>query len=219
MVSPGIRIETTNSDLERDLIDFASKSAIRAGEFDHDFADLLEEQVRNAILRGTGIGEIAYADRSTAEEIKGFRLLRAETIRPILGQGRPSSYGRMITRSFARSGATSARHRRQQRARRPVTSSSITSSRGYIGAAIATASVISSVNVIKLLEVWYLEGMFLYDTKFAKPIFAGLIAGLIMETLTYFLKGYGLVLAASIIGGLAFVLIILVLGISKEKEI
>lgn len=87
VVSPGIRIETTNSDLEEDLIDFASTAAIRAGEFDHDFADLLEEQVRDAILRGTGIAEIAYADRSQAEEIKGVRLLRAETITPYTRPG------------------------------------------------------------------------------------------------------------------------------------
>lgn len=87
VLAPGIRIETTNADLERDLLEFCSNAAIQAGEFDHDFADLLQDQVRDYALRGTGIAEIAYADRESAEEIKGFRLLRAETLTPYTRPG------------------------------------------------------------------------------------------------------------------------------------
>lgn len=87
VLAPGIRIETSDSALESALLGFCSDAAIRSGEFDHDFADLLEEQVRDTALRGTGFAEIAYADRKTAEEIKGFQLLKAGTLTPYTRPG------------------------------------------------------------------------------------------------------------------------------------
>lgn len=79
VMAPGYRFESEDTDLAEDLQDFGEKAAIIAGEFNRDYGDLLEDQVRDKRLRGTGIAELAYADREQAQEIKGFRLFRAET--------------------------------------------------------------------------------------------------------------------------------------------
>lgn len=44
---------------------------------------------------------------------------------------------------------------------------------GFVGAAVATAAVLATINLVRVGQVWYFEGMFPYDRKFLKPIGAG----------------------------------------------
>lgn len=85
VMAPGYRFasdadETVDGQtVDEALMDFAEEAAIVAGEFNRDYGDLLEDEVRDTILRGTSLAELAYRDREKAEEIMGFRLFRAET--------------------------------------------------------------------------------------------------------------------------------------------
>lgn len=52
---------------------------------------------------------------------------------------------------------------------------------GFIGAAVATSLVVTLVNLAKLVEVWYFEGLFPFNRQYYKPLFAGLISGISMS--------------------------------------
>ena len=86
VMAPGYRFESDADEtdgqgrtVDEALADFAEEAAIVAGEFNRDYGDLLEDEVRDTLLRGTSLAELAYRDRDKAEEIMGFRLFRAET--------------------------------------------------------------------------------------------------------------------------------------------
>lgn len=87
---------------------------------------------------------------------------------------------------------------------------------GFIGAAVATASVLTGINVLRVVQVWYLEGMVPYDATFIKPIGAGLASGLVMYLLSLVLGGYALLIAGGMGGGVAFLGVLYLFGFEDE---
>lgn len=85
VMEPGVRIELpdedeSDGDLDDDLEEWLSKAAIVGGEFGGDTATLMESQVRDNRLRGTGMTEIVYDDAEDADEIAGFLNFKPETV-------------------------------------------------------------------------------------------------------------------------------------------
>ena len=91
---------------------------------------------------------------------------------------------------------------------------------GLIGAAFATATVLVLVSIIRIVAIWYMEGLFPYSLKFVKPITAGLVCGMVLvgwKTLSP-LSGLVLMVVGAITGTAAFVLVLLALGIESEDQ-
>lgn len=61
---------------------------------------------------------------------------------------------------------------------------------GLIGAALATATVIVTINVIRVVEVWYTVGLFPYSRKYVKPLIAGSATAIAMLATKSVLAGY-----------------------------
>lgn len=89
---------------------------------------------------------------------------------------------------------------------------------GLVGAALATVSVLSVINLVRVVEVWYFEGMVPYSTKFFKPILAGIGAGAVMYGAKAFLSGYPLLVVGGSVGGIVFALGLFALGIEQEDK-
>jgi O-antigen/teichoic acid export membrane protein len=89
---------------------------------------------------------------------------------------------------------------------------------GFIGAAAATASVLAGVNVLRVIEIWYLEGLFPYDLTYYKPVGAGVLSAGLLYLLGFWLDGYYLLVGGGILGGVMFAAMILVFGIEQEDK-
>jgi O-antigen/teichoic acid export membrane protein len=91
---------------------------------------------------------------------------------------------------------------------------------GVIGAAVATASVLMSINALRIGQVWYFEGLSPYNWSYVKPVLAGALSGSIMLGFTRILEGYLLLISGTVFGGLSFILAIYALGVNaNEKEL
>jgi O-antigen/teichoic acid export membrane protein len=84
---------------------------------------------------------------------------------------------------------------------------------GFVGAAVATATVLSLINVLRVIEVWYLEGIMPYDRSYLKPIAAGVAAGVVLFSLSTVLSGYALLVFGGACGAIAFALSLYAFGI------
>lgn len=85
VMEPGIRIElpdedNSDSELDDDLEDWLSEAAIIGGEFGGDTATLMESQVRDNRLRGTGMTEVVYDNAEQKNAIAGFLNFQSETV-------------------------------------------------------------------------------------------------------------------------------------------
>lgn len=85
VMEPGIRIElpdedSSDSELDDDLEDWLSEAAIIGGEFGGDTATLMESQVRDNRLRGTGMTEVVYDNAEQKNAIAGFLNFQSETV-------------------------------------------------------------------------------------------------------------------------------------------
>jgi len=89
---------------------------------------------------------------------------------------------------------------------------------GLIGAALATAGVLSFINVIRVCEVWYTEGMTPYSTVYWKPLAAGALSGAVMAALSGVVGGYVLLVVGALVGGMVFVGTLFVLGIEQDDR-
>lgn len=89
---------------------------------------------------------------------------------------------------------------------------------GLIGEAIATASVLTLINIVRLIEVWYLEGLVPYSISFWKPLAAGGITGGLMATLTMLFSGYHLLIIGGLIGVLVYGLCLFVVGFEEQDR-
>lgn len=87
---------------------------------------------------------------------------------------------------------------------------------GMTGAAIATASTLSLVNVLRLVEVWKLEGIHPYSFSFTKPIGAGLISFGVMIAVHRALPGLTGLFVGGIIGTIVYVACLWLLGIEDQ---
>lgn len=87
---------------------------------------------------------------------------------------------------------------------------------GFIGAAVATAGVLTGINILRLVQVWYFEGMAPYDLKYIKPLTAGVSAVLVMYSVSLVLDQYLLLVTGTILGGITFGLLLLLFGFETE---
>jgi len=89
---------------------------------------------------------------------------------------------------------------------------------GFVGAAVATATILALLNVTKTVEIWYLEGLFPYSKEFVKPLVAGGFAMLIMFALGYVLSGIFLLVVGGFAGTATYVVALLLLGIEDDDK-
>jgi len=89
---------------------------------------------------------------------------------------------------------------------------------GLIGAAVATASVLAGINVLRVVEVWCTERLFPYSWKFWKPTGAGIGAGLVMAGCQLFATDFTLLIIGGGSGALAYVGILYMLGIEDNDR-
>ena len=91
---------------------------------------------------------------------------------------------------------------------------------GLVGAALATAGVLAALNVVRVLEVWYFEGMFAYSIDIWKPVAAAAVAALAMVMIGSGLEGFPLVVTGSVIGCSLFLCALYLFGIDdRDKEL
>lgn len=89
---------------------------------------------------------------------------------------------------------------------------------GLTGAAIATATSLSLLNVVRLVEAWHFEGVFPYTLQFAKPIVAGVVSAFPMVVLGRWFAGFSQLLVNGFIGCLTFLVALYLLGIEDEDR-
>ncbi len=89
---------------------------------------------------------------------------------------------------------------------------------GLVGAAVATAGVLAGLNVVRVIEVWYFEGLVPYTTELWKPVVATGVAGAAMTALAGVLDGYVLVIVGATVGGCAFVLSLAAFGVAEQDR-
>ncbi|MFC7138986.1 flippase [Halosimplex aquaticum] len=89
---------------------------------------------------------------------------------------------------------------------------------GFIGAAIATAGINAVLNVLRVLEVWYFEGMIPYSVRLWKPLTAAVGAVAVMYGATFVLSGVVLLAVGSLLGGLVYVGALLLFGIEARDK-
>lgn len=90
---------------------------------------------------------------------------------------------------------------------------------GIVGAALATSSVLGLTNIARVVEVWYLEGLFPYSVNLWKPVVAAPLAFVAMEALKSYLSGLPLIVAGGALGVTVYLGILYLVGIEeKDKE-
>ncbi len=87
---------------------------------------------------------------------------------------------------------------------------------GLVGAALATAGVLASLNVVRVVEVWYLEGLFAYSRALWKPLAAATVAATTMVGVELYLDGYVLLVVGSAAGSLAFLACLYQFGLAER---
>lgn len=91
---------------------------------------------------------------------------------------------------------------------------------GVVGAAVATAFVLAMLNVARVVEVWYLEGLFAYTRRLWKPVVAIAIATVAMLAIRDVVSGMVALLGGGAIGVLVYAAVLLALGIDdRDREV
>ena len=89
---------------------------------------------------------------------------------------------------------------------------------GLLGAALATTIVNALNNIVKLLEIWYLEGLFPYSLSYLKPFGACGGAGLAMYLVGFYLSGLTLLVVGGLVGLVTYAALLVALGIEREDR-
>ncbi|MFH5801170.1 flippase [Haladaptatus sp. CMAA 1911] len=89
---------------------------------------------------------------------------------------------------------------------------------GLIGAAIATLISASIFNVLKLLEVWYYEGMSPYSRNYYKPIVAIIVCYSVMRIVSEVTDGLPLAIVGGFLGVIFFLVTLYVLGVEDSDK-
>jgi len=89
---------------------------------------------------------------------------------------------------------------------------------GFIGAALGSAGSLAVVNLLRIVEIYYLESYFPYTRNFYKPVVAGVCATAAMLSLSPLLEGLILLVVGSITGGVVFFGSLYALGLSAQDR-
>jgi len=89
---------------------------------------------------------------------------------------------------------------------------------GLIGAAVATAAVLALLNIVRVIEVWYFEGMLPYSRRLWKPITAALVTMCVMYGASLALSGLTLLVVGSVTGGIVYLSVLYLLGIEQRDK-
>jgi O-antigen/teichoic acid export membrane protein len=76
---------------------------------------------------------------------------------------------------------------------------------GFIGAALASAGILMLINIVRIGEVYYLEGFFPYDVSFIKPFLIGCVAVWAMSAIGDFFSGTILLVIGSGFGIILYI--------------
>ncbi|WIV67057.1 flippase [Natrialbaceae archaeon AArc-T1-2] len=87
---------------------------------------------------------------------------------------------------------------------------------GLVGAAIATAGVLASLNVVRALQVWYLEGLVGYSVDLWKPLAATAASAFVMFVVGLYLGGLVAVVVGSAAGVGTFLAALYRFGLEEQ---
>lgn len=87
---------------------------------------------------------------------------------------------------------------------------------GLIGAALATASILAALNLLRLIEVWYFEGFLPYSRRLWKPAAAAVCALLVMVGSSLVLSGLPLLVVGSALATLVYGSLLYLFGIEPR---
>lgn len=86
---------------------------------------------------------------------------------------------------------------------------------GLVGAAMATATVLAVLNVTRVIEVWYFEGLFAYSRRLWKPLTAGCVGVGVMGAVALLFSGLPAAIAGGAAGAAVYALCLYALGIEQ----
>ncbi len=89
---------------------------------------------------------------------------------------------------------------------------------GFIGAAAATAGTLAFINVVRVVEVGYTEGIIPYSRKYWKPLVAGGGSILVMAGWKFLLTGYTVLIVGTATGLFAFAGALVLFGLEDEDR-
>ncbi|ELY48527.1 flippase [Natronolimnohabitans innermongolicus] len=89
---------------------------------------------------------------------------------------------------------------------------------GLVGAALATASVLAVLNVLRVAQVWYLEGLFAYTAALWKPLAAASLAAVVMWFAGLYVDGLLLVAVGSVAGVVVYLASLYRLGLNERDR-
>lgn len=90
---------------------------------------------------------------------------------------------------------------------------------GIIGAALATSIVYVLSETVRIGQIYYLLGINPYSATFLKPVLAGLGTVIVVWLSRTVLTGIPLLVVGAVAGGLAFVTLLLLVGLEEEDRI
>ncbi|WP_330632547.1 flippase [Halocatena halophila] len=86
---------------------------------------------------------------------------------------------------------------------------------GAVGAAIATASILGLLNIIRWIEIRQLEGLSPYSLSFYKPLVAGMAAAIALYIPSIMFSGLILLIVGGLLGTLVYASSLYLLGIEE----
>lgn len=89
---------------------------------------------------------------------------------------------------------------------------------GFIGAALATVTILAAINITKTIELWYLENLFPYSKTYLKPIFAGVVTIGSLYVIHIPISGVNRLIIGGIIGFVIYLLVLISLGTELEDR-
>jgi O-antigen/teichoic acid export membrane protein len=89
---------------------------------------------------------------------------------------------------------------------------------GFVGAAMATVSMLAGFNLLRVGQVWYLEGLQPYDLTYAKPLTAGGVSIFTMFAIGTILSGYVLLVSGAALGFASVAVMRYLLGFEESKN-
>ena len=90
---------------------------------------------------------------------------------------------------------------------------------GFLGAAIATASVLTIINVFRVAQVWYHEEIHPCNLSFFKLFIAGVVSTAVMYLISLIFARYALLIIGGLCGAVSFFGVLILFGFETEEKI